>query len=272
MRFLCFTLLFLIALPVSAQEEPPTLGQSLPRDPALLMQMRDQLSYELRDTQRALGFINPNDTQLVEVLKTRQADFERRIGDITKQLQTPSPPNISEMMLQGRETRRDMPPMPPGLLPVQPPVPMRPEPDLRQAEPGMMGGMTGGMPVGIPVGGIQSFPSNGMSAAPMGGGISAERMGVPFGNHSIPMDVPSNAPQWGNQTPTWDHWGPRLPRELTEVKRSVDSLQKEIVELRETVKSLETQIQLLNRTILLSEQVNERRVERNRVELRNNEE
>jgi DNA repair exonuclease SbcCD ATPase subunit len=60
-----------------------------------------------------------------------------------------------------------------------------------------------------------------------------------------------NVPQWGNQAPSWE-WGPRLPKELTEVKQSVESLQREITELRELIKRLETQIQLLNRTILLS--------------------
>jgi cell division protein FtsB len=52
-------------------------------------------------------------------------------------------------------------------------------------------------------------------------------------------------------------WGPRLPKELVELKQSVESMRKEIAELKDTVKALEAQIRLLNQNILLSERVKE---------------
>ena len=282
-RFLYFTLSLLITLPAFAQDErysrvaevgglpafaqdePSTLGQSLPRDPAFLMRMREQLASDLRATQQALGLINPSDTQLVETLRTRQADLAKQISDVARELQTLNTPGIGGMS-QGPETRPGMTPLPPALVPIQPMQTM-PEPGWRQPEPGMPPGMAGGigiMPPGampgamMPMGGVQPFLPNGTPVAPMTtGGIPVDRMGVPFGYH-LPMDTPPNVPQWGAPAQAWDHWGPRLPKELTEVRQSVESLRKEITELRETVKSLETQIQLLNRTILLSERVNER--------------
>jgi len=251
-RFLCFTLLFLISLPASAQDTSPTLGQALPRDPAFLMRMRDQLTLDLRETQRMLGFINPSDTQLVETLQTRQADLAKQLSNLAQELQTLGTPNMG--IIPGMDVRPGMSPMQPGLMPTQPIQPPRQEQGWQQAEIGH--GMMGGMPV---PGGIHNYSS--MPVMPVPGVPSMTYPPTPMYNGMpSPQVVVPNVPQLGSQAQGWDeaHWGPRLPKELTEVRQSVESLRREITELRETVKSLETQIQLLNRTILLSERVNER--------------
>jgi hypothetical protein len=89
----------------------------------------------------------------------------------------------------------------------------------------------------------QPFPMGPMTPTPM--------------PHSFPPTyTPYNpGPYWGIDQDT--QWGPRLPRELTEVKQSVELLRKEVADLKETIRTLETQIQLLSRNILLSERTRE---------------
>ena len=250
-RLLCFPLLFVIAFPLLAQEEPPALGQSLPRDSALLLRMREQLNFQYRETQRTLGFIDPNDTQLVETLRTRQADLAKQMGNIARELQTLGGPNTNEMLPPGMDTRPEGLPTPLGMpgmgIPVMPPdfpatPPMRPEIDRRQSV--------------TPMPSVQTIPQQ-FEMPPMPNpGVMPPYYPNPY--PTVPQQfLPhnsadmSNVPQWGTQAPSWE-WGPRLPKELTEVKQSVESLQREIAELRELIRRLETQIQLLNRTILLS--------------------
>jgi DNA repair exonuclease SbcCD ATPase subunit len=229
-RFLSSTLLFLIALPLFAQDEPPVLEQMLARDPATLMRMREQLTFEYRETQRALSAINPNDTQLVETLKTRQADLAKQMNDIVKQLQTlgSSQPGIGEFP----PDMNVRPGLTPGLPTTQPLLPITTRMDDRRP-PSLSELNAPGIPV-IPPG---VYPPT--------------QPYMPYSPAYNPPDIP-NMPQWGNPPPQAWEWGPRLPKELTEVKQSVESLQKEIADLREIVERLETQIQLLNRTVLLS--------------------
>jgi hypothetical protein len=231
-RFLYLNLLFLIALPLFAQDEPPVLEQILSRDPATLMRMREQLTFEYRETQRALSAINPNDTQLVETLKTRQADLAKQMNDIVKQLQTlgSSQPGISELP----PDMNVRPGLTPGLPTTQPLSPITTRQELDRRPPGISPLNEPGVPVIPP--GVYPSPQQYMPYPPA---------------YNNPPDIP-NMPQWGNPPPQAWEWGPRLPKELTEVKQSVESLQKEIADLREIVKRLETQIQLLNRTVLLS--------------------
>ena len=247
-RFLCFTLLFLTALPVFAQDEQPTL---LSRDPAFLTQTRERLSIDLRDTERALSVINPNDTQLVEVLKTRQADLTRQMNDVVRQLQMPGSPNITERVPPGIETRS---PLAPGYQPLQPVQPLTP-PEPPRTEAVMMSPYTVADPQYVPV--SPHVPLPGMP------GGAYNPYNPPLYHPALPPTPVDpgdrqNFSQWGSQPPTWE-WGPRLPRELIEVKQSMESMQREIAAIRGTVKALETQIQLLNRTVLLSsERMNER--------------
>ncbi|MCL2005012.1 MAG: hypothetical protein FWG73_02500 [Planctomycetaceae bacterium] len=225
-RFLGFSLLLLFALPVFAQGP---VG-----DAAMLQRMQGELTAQLQETQHMLSLVGPTDRRLAEVLQTRQADLTRQLRDVMQQLQVSGqnePMMERAEMPQGRGGRDETMPnatmtnampaeMPPGMwggMPAASPMP--------QPGPGMWGGM--GMP-----------PMSPMSSA-----------GLP----------PSSPPHWGmvEQPPSWDAtpWGPRLPRELTEMRQSVDLLKREVGELRETVKALEAQIQLLNRNILLFDRV-----------------
>ena len=234
-RFFCVTLLFLIVLPMFAQEPPLTVGQPVRFDPATLLQTREKLSADLRETRRVLSSIDPNDAQLVEILQTRQADQQRQLNDVVRQLQTP--PNIDGGW-SGPEFRSEPLPTRSSVLPVE-------QGSLRSSLPTGMPGMP--MPQTLPPG-MPNGPVNPYSS-PVPYPVAPPEA-VPFG---MPLQ------QWNNQQALEaSHWGPRLPRELTEVRQSVELLQREVVALRETVKALETQIQLLNRTVLLSsERVND---------------
>jgi hypothetical protein len=241
-RFLCFPLLFLFVMPLFAQEEPATLGEPFPRDPALLMRMREKVSHDLQQIQRMLGFVNPSDPHY-EVLQTQQAELTKQLRDITQQMQAGP---------QSSRTLRivEVPPGQPtalGGMPMIPPTQTR-DTEWRMQEPTM------------PQSGMQAFPN---PLAPMRPEIPTQ---VPNSQMPIYLPTPPNpyhdyggTPNWTAQDRAWEaaHWGPRLPRELTEIKQSVETLRKEIGELKETIKVLETQIQLLSRVILSSEKVKE---------------
>ena len=264
-RFLCFTLLCLITLPVFAQEEPTAVTRpSLPRDPALLMRLKEQLTFKSREIQRVLALI-PNDSHTTEVLEAEQADLVKQLNEITRELQSlrMTSPNITEQ-LPGTETRLDLPP---GAQPVQPNVQGKPDPYVQmpiqnpyQSVPVPNNPYPSLMPETIPMGmgmGVYSGVQGGM---PVGYLPATPPSALPF-NPANPMTNPYLLEQ--AQAFETAHWGPRLPRELTEVKQSVDSLQKEISSLKDTIKTLETQIQVLNRIVLLlSGPANERLPER----------
>ena len=213
-RFLPFSLLLLLALSLFAQSEQVPSGQTLPQSPALLTRMREQLTLELQQTQRMLGFVNPNDTQLVATLKAQQTELTKQLRDITQQIQADSPVTSSIGEVLPDISRQPIPSFP----------------SIRNLDP------LPGMPTG--------YQNPAFSAPPA----------IPSYN-AVPLQPsPSN---WINQEQQlWDML-PSLPKELIEVKQSVESLQKEIADLKETIKALETQIQLLNRTILLSDRIKE---------------
>jgi len=252
-RFLCFALLLAIAAPLYAQEMPAA-GQSLPRDPALLLRMREQITNELQKIQQMRGIISPNDTQLIESLDAQQAEWSKQLRDITQQMQA----GTLHVLNDGE--------MPPGLMGSSservPRIPgMSGMPTWEANGPLPQDPRGGYVPPGMPVMPDNRFPSQ----AP----------GMPGAMPQMPMSqmptYPVQPPQdpyfssgfgggqnWYNQDRgETNYWGPRLPKELTEVKQSVESLKREIAELKETIKVLETQIQLLNRNILLSERVKE---------------
>ena len=258
-RFLCFTLLFLIALPGLAQDEPlPTLGQALPRDPAFLMRMREQISQKLQHIQQALTVVNPNDTQLIESLAAQQADLIKQHADVLKELQAIGTGNQGMgSVLSGTGSRSGTIAMPPGTPGTSPPVALQQAqllpPEILQSLQTQMHTrpVPDSFPPGFPPGaGVPINPMMGNPPyPPLNNGMPMQGMsGVP-----MPNDGMGVMPTWGNPQATWDapYWGPRLPKELTEVKQSVESLQREIGGLRETIKNLETQIQLLNHTVLL---------------------
>lgn len=240
-RFLCFPLLFALALPLRAQDvpvEPPApttppaaADASLPRDPALLMRLREQVSFELQQTVRMLGVVNPNDP-FVETLKTQQADQTAQLRQITQQLQA----------VQQSPSIGAMPPEYPSVRPGIPAI-VQPQPDWRRAE---------SMPLMSPTNPVQPVPSY---QQPYQLPQNFPDMALPTPAYPLPVQpyAPSNAiPQYGAADQAW---GPRLPKELSEMKQSIDSLQKEVGELKETIKALETQIQLLNRHFLQTERM-----------------
>ena len=241
-RLLCFPLLFVLALSLFAQDEPPGVEQSLPRDPDLLMRMREHISLELQQTQRMLGLVNPNDTQLIDTLKTQQAELTKQFRNITQHMQagyqSPTLSGIGDVSPGYSPGRPGMPSM----------MPTR-EQEWRTQEPAT--------PMVMP-----SYPNQPVAPYSMAPNRAEMASSTPV--YPIPVQ-PHNpnpsygVPNWGDQDRAWEitPWGPRLPKELTEMKQSVESLQKEIGELKETIKALETQIQLLSRTVLLNERVKE---------------
>jgi len=240
-RFLCASLLFLVALPLLAQEESTMpLERSLPRgNQATLMNMRQRLTRELQQIQQMISVAGPNDTQFIDTLKAQQTELTKQIKDVTQQLQTFEGSGEGGM----------------GMMPLAPPsMPGLDSMSMPNMPGGMMPGM-GAMPTGmLPQ---QTLPTSPRSYPEMQSVIplSPTQSYIPSGVMGGMMpDTPTGIDQdrmWGDNSP----WGPRTSssKELTEMKQSVESLRKEIAGLKETVRTLETQIQLLNRNILLSE-------------------
>ena len=257
-RLLCLPLLLVFVLPASAQDVPAVLPPLLPPDSALLTRMKEKLSTELQQIQQMLGVVS--DAQLVETLKTQQADLTKQLLEVTQQMQAEErnpvvrdtrAPEFSQEVprMQGMfppRTREPVFPTPPpdprgGSSPVIPGMPrndfnqnpmMPPNPEIPGQFPGTP--MQGYSPT-------QPFPGGGYPGGTYPGGTYPGGMGY------------APASPWGDPDRMWDAtpWGPRLPRELVETRQSVESLRKEIADLKETVKALETQIQLLSRNILL---------------------
>jgi DNA repair exonuclease SbcCD ATPase subunit len=216
------------------------------------MQMRERTASQLQQVQQMLGYVNPNDP-LFGNLQTQQAELAKQLREITQQIQMvgQQPPDMQN--LSGRD--RDFPAMP-----ISPPT----------AQPGMGGmeGMPGRGNTVLPpdpyvMPGLR-HPSRQEMPSPMPNNPNSLHPGQP---HDFPYaptpTTPSGVPNWAsspwesNQERPWEPtpWGPRLPRELSEVKQSIEFLQRKVAELKETVKALETQIQLLNRNILLLDRV-----------------
>ena len=254
-RFVLFPLLFALVLPVFAQDEQPPLQSTLPpplqpmvqpgiRDPRLFSQERERITFELQQIQRLIGVIRPDDVQTMDALKAQQVELAKQLRDLTQQMQAgpqPGIPNIPEVLPGGMGPQVPLPGMRPEMNAI-PSLEVVPPPEQRIP---LMPGMPGGM-------GYQ-IPNNQMPAAP-------PVMPSPMPNPQMQMYAPAvPAPSWADQDRAWEtaQWGPRLPKELTEVKQSVDSLQKEVADLKDTIKALEAQIQLLTRNILLSERVKE---------------
>ena len=262
-RILCLPLLFALTLHVLAQEEPiiplqaapptpptvgetPSFGQTLPRDPVFLMQMRERVALELQQVQQVLSVINPNDTHLIETLRTQQAELAKQYREITQQMQAGlsvfgGPPGMGERIpgqFQMDAQVGRTPPIPPtmphqgGLILPATPQPMQP-------------GQFPGQP--IP-------PASPPIAAPPLPTVP-NLFYPPSPSMPLPGSVPYGVPDWNNQGAA--SWGTRLSEELTETRQVVESLKREVADLTELVKALEGQIRLLNQNILLSERVRE---------------
>ena len=253
-RFLCFPLLLLVALPTLAQDVPMFQERALPRgNPALLQRMQADLTRELQQIQQVLAIVNPNDTQLINQLQAQQAELTRQIRDVTEQLQMAALPEVPQRM----------PGMPPGMggMPGMQPMPEHPfpgrdvpmPPGMHGMPPGMLSSSVNGMPVPF------QPPHNPAMMQPQ---MPQQQQFQSFVPPPMPQQMPMQQmgmPQmppghWMEQDPAWgtSHWGQRpSPRELTEIQQTVASLRQEIGELKNIIRALETQIQLLNRNILL---------------------
>jgi hypothetical protein len=241
-RFLCFALLLAIAASLCAQEEPMA-GLSPPRDPAPLLR-REQITRELQQIQRMRSIVNPNDKELIESLDAQQVNLIKQLREIPQQMQPGPLPLLNENGIpQGPMMpptgRMGMPAMP-GITDLLPGRETGLETDL--ALPQTPRGNN--VPPGFPMPQMPDALSNPQQ--------------MPAYQATPPQIPPYGGGQnWYDQEREMTYWGPKLPKELTEVKQSVESLKREIAELKDTIKVLETQIQLLNRNIVLSERVKE---------------
>ena len=238
-RFLCFTLTLLLAQPAFAQEVPAPAGMELPQDPAYLMQLREGITFQLQDIQRVLAVVNPGDARTRETLEARQAELTQQLRDVMQQLQ--SAPQ------QGMGRNAGM--MPPSGMGMPPNLPMQ-----QQWAPGGMGGM---MPQGMMDPNLMNMNRGGLDAMTgLPPTMQPPVMQPPMMQPAPVMPIP---PQWAAQNPAWGGAAPEtaLPRELTEVKQTLDALRREVSELKEIIQALETRVQLLNRDMMLNERLRE---------------
>jgi hypothetical protein len=245
-----------VAPTLTSPELSPELPQSatippvLPRmNPAVLLRMRQQLTFELQQTQRTLGFIDPNDKQLTASLQEQQAELTNQLKEINAQLkmqgipienQEPSANNLTPKATDSVTGTATPLPVNPDLL-----IQRRENPGTKPITPNSATELTTPhdlpKPIASPIPPFQPpfQPIPGIGINPINNPIeSATPLPTPFDQDQAWADSP---------------WIPKPSKELSELKQTVDSLRKEIADLKENIKALETQIQLLNRNILLSQ-------------------
>lgn len=233
----------------------------MPRmNPAMLLKMREQITFEIQQTQRTLGFIDPADTQMQSVLKQQQEELTQQLKDINEQLKnqgvpidgqpltvTTTPDIPAGNMATGSLTERALPSVPraqdptliPGGLPQTPADPNL----LIQRQPPIVPTTS---PVYDPKNPYSQSQTSRNEFNPIDPGPNATLLHTP-GLSALPTEFDQD--QAWNQSP----WAPQPSKELAELKQTVDSLRKELAEMKTNIKALETQIQLLNRNILLSQ-------------------
>lgn len=240
--------------PMSGMDRNGLAMPGMPRmNPNMLLRMREQMTFEIQQTQRTLGFVDPSDTQLRDTLKQQQDELTRQLKDINEQLKSQgipvegqetaatgavNSPTVPSMELPNIPRAQD-PTMVPGGLPQTPADPnlliqqrgMMPPPNMQQ--PGMPQSSMGLMQSGMMPPGISQPVNQGMGTAPA--------------QPATPTDFDQDQ-AWANSP-----WTPQPSKELNELKQTVDALRKELAGMKENIKALETQIQLLNRNILLSQ-------------------
>lgn len=246
----CSSIVFLLAAatlfvpPSQAQGVPASPSSLPPMNPAMLLRLRDQLTYELRQTERTLGFIDPSDAALTATLKEQQTELVNQLKEITTRLKAQGIPVEGEpdaasaaLPIPRVPTESSLPVLPraadPTLVPGGVPQPATDPNLLIQRPPGT--------------------PIPGMPAYPMSPGFEPAIDGSLPSRPQTPTPTPVPTPF--DQDRAWadSPWAPQPSRELSELKQTVDVLRREITDMRETIKALETQIQLLNRNILLSQ-------------------
>ncbi len=243
-------------------------------NPTIMLRMRDQMTHELQQIQRQLGFIDPQDTQLQKTLKDMQAELLAQLKDVNTQLKeqgVPLPDEALDALGAAATGKPNLPAIPPEtdptLIPGGMPQPATKAEDIMVQRRTTPDEAADKMVVPRPMtkdetvdNMIQPPPRNPLPNGMMGGFIPGQHGGMlgmpPGGMGGMPPAVPPNlgkSPTEFDQDQAWadSPWAPKPSKELSELKQTVDGLRKELGEMRETVKALETQIQLLNRNILL---------------------
>ena len=190
-RLLCLSLIVFLSFPLFGQDESIPPGLNVPQDPALLMRMREDITLQLQDIQRILGFVNVNDTRTVETLQTRQAELTQQLREVMQQIHNTTSLGHSPGQSLGRETGM----MPPGF----------PAPIDTQWMPGM------GMP-GIPIPPVPSMPNT---------------MPVPNAGWATVQGTPQDAALMRELTEVKQTVG-TLRREIGELKETIRTLEAQI--------------------------------------------
>ena len=254
-----FAVLVLCSFVVAQESEPPPVGSRTPAisplhgmNPTMMLRMREQMTRELQQIQRQLGFISPQDAQLQKTLNDMQAELLAQVKSIDAQLKeqgVPVPTDVAD--------RPNISAIPPGADPTlipggSPQQPMRAENILIQRPATgdetvdrMVIPQPSRMPTGQPDGMVTPIPDP-LPQGMMGGiipGMPPQQPGMMPG--MVPGGMPFEA------MPAVPSMMPEPSKELAELKQTVDALRKELGEMRDTIKALETQIQLLNRNFVL---------------------
>ncbi len=228
-------------LPVPLQ--PPEMSGRI--SPTQLLRIRSQLTRDIQESQRILGFIDPADTQLVALHKEQQAELLSQLKEINEQLKAQGFPTGNEVA--------------PAEEPTLPPRPRAEDPTLvpggtprAPADPNLLVQRRGETPPNF--GAVMPGATNIDALPPELRAVLEQSRQPELSSVATPGMPISTPPTAFDQDQAWSEspWAVQPSKELTSVKESVESLRKEVVELKETVKDLEAQIRLLNR--LLSQQ------------------
>ena len=237
-------------IPLTSPPATPPSAQTQPRNAALLGQLRDKFTRELQQTQRLLGVATPDDTTYIDDLKIRQAELSKQLREVMLELQALNSPN-ARSEVSTPSTAKTAPLTTPSMTRSA----ISDLPSTTSGIPQDNPNPTAPMPTMYP-----PMYSN-VPPMPSGPGLysknSENRVPTPYLGHGQLSG--QDAPPWYAPEQPWDTptWGPRPPKELLEVKQTVESLRKDVAELKDTIKALETQIHLLSRNILLSEKMKE---------------
>ncbi len=223
-------------VPVNAV--PPRMSTLPPMSPSQLLRMRQDLTFQLQESQRVLALIGTEDKQLVELHQQQQKEIVEQLKDIETQLTTQRAAMPGVVPNAGP----DQPTLPPGFNMMNPTLPPSAIPGSTTAESPMMSP-------------ANRYPGSlyrpYYSASP-----PSQSPAVPQATTPLPNAQPAEFGQSEfDQSQAWANspWAPQPSKELSDMKNTVEALRREIDELKNSVKALEAQIQLLNRNILLTQ-------------------
>lgn len=233
--------------PIPAKGNNETLGIGAQR----LMQLRAELAMELREIQRTLALIDPNDARLAETLKIQQADALDQLLDVEKDLKAMG------INLEAREpanaAAQEAPPTPadparqaesvPAAENPLVPAPARTMTDPQNMEEYLQTLRDREMRTEMPGSTFPGIPGR-ENATPRG------QLNPLFGGEGSPVPAFQGNPEDVlNPAIPPDPWAPRASKETQELQKSVNALQDEVKSLRKQIESLEDQIRLLTKLL-----------------------